>query len=326
MRIAADAHPARDRVTFRFLTAPKDAASLGLSVSAGRVLEWVDEAGYACAAGWAQGHCVTAYVGDAHFTEPIQIGDIVQVHAKIIYTGRTSLHVLVRVEAGDVHDRNYALAMHCVLVFVAVDEHGSPRRVPAWAATSVVDLELQQLASERVTSRRAIQDAMASQRYTSAGTVPETAFRFLASPSDVNRQGTVRGGTVMRWVDEVGHACAAEWSSPRAVAVYAGGIQFHTPIRTGDVVELRARLIHVTRRSMHLSVLVRAALPGGTPVLTARSMTIFADVQGGRAQPVRPLRLLSDEDFRLDAHAQDLMRLRRLIAPLPHTARAAHTG
>ena len=45
--------PNTDRqITLRFLAAPTDAGNSG-NVSGGRVLEWVDKAGYACAVGWA---------------------------------------------------------------------------------------------------------------------------------------------------------------------------------------------------------------------------------------------------------------------------------
>ena len=53
--------------TLRFLAAPTDAGYLG-NVSGGRVLEWIDKAGYACAVGWSGRYCVTAYVGNVHFT------------------------------------------------------------------------------------------------------------------------------------------------------------------------------------------------------------------------------------------------------------------
>ncbi|HQV84270.1 MAG TPA: acyl-CoA thioesterase, partial [Ornithinibacter sp.] len=44
-----EAAHARAEITLRFLAAPTDAGQSG-SVSAGRVLEWIDKAGYAAAA------------------------------------------------------------------------------------------------------------------------------------------------------------------------------------------------------------------------------------------------------------------------------------
>ena len=67
--------------TLRFLAAPTDAGYLG-NVSGGRVLEWIDKAGYACAVGWSGRYCVTAYVGNVHFTRPVSIGDLVEATAR----------------------------------------------------------------------------------------------------------------------------------------------------------------------------------------------------------------------------------------------------
>jgi 4-hydroxybenzoyl-CoA thioesterase len=124
----------------------------------------------------------------------------------------------------------------------------------------------------------------------------------------------------MRWIEETAFACAASWSSDRAVAVYSGGIHFFRPIRIGHVVELDARLIHTGPHSMHVAVHVRSG-PATDPAalqLTTQCMSIFVD-RGpeGRALPVRPLDLVSDEDRRLDAHAVDLIAARARLAPLP---------
>ena len=85
-------------ITLRFLAAPTDAGHSG-SVSAGRVLEWIDKAGYAAAAGWSGTYCVTAYVGNVRFTRPVEVGDLVEVTARVVLTGRSSMHVTVDVVA-----------------------------------------------------------------------------------------------------------------------------------------------------------------------------------------------------------------------------------
>ena len=79
-------------VTLRFLAAPTDVGHSG-SVDAGTVLEWVDKAAYAAAVGWAKSYCVTAYVGNIHFADPVNSGDMVEVEATIVYTGRSSMHI-----------------------------------------------------------------------------------------------------------------------------------------------------------------------------------------------------------------------------------------
>ena len=73
-------------VTLR-LAAPTDVLMAGaMGVHGGRVLEWIDKAAYACAVGWAQSYCVTAYVGHIHFNRPIPSGHMVEVRSRIAYT------------------------------------------------------------------------------------------------------------------------------------------------------------------------------------------------------------------------------------------------
>ena len=208
-----------DRITLRFLASPQDSAVGGTTVAAGRVLEWIDKAGYACAVGWSSSYCVTAYVGNVHYTRPIGAGDLVEAHARIIHTGRTSMQVLVVIEAADVQSRASTPATHCILVFVAVDDEGTPREVPRWSPSTDEDRTLNERAEERLGARRDIRNAMMAQQYTLDGTAPRTVFRFLAAPGAANFGGNAHGGTVMGWIDETAFACAASWSSTGARAV-----------------------------------------------------------------------------------------------------------
>ena len=59
-------------------------------------------------------------------------------------------------------------------------------------------------------------------------------LRFLAEPSTVNFGGKVHGGTVMKWIDEAGYACATSWAKRYCVTVSVGSIRFQKPIRIGD--------------------------------------------------------------------------------------------
>ncbi len=309
-----------DRITLRFLAMPQDSNVDGEIVAAGSVLEWIDQAGYACAVGWSAGYCVTAYVGNVHFTRSIAVGDLIQAHARVIHTGRSSMQVLVVIEAADVQTRVYTRATHCILVFVAVDGDGRPRAVPPWTPRTDEDRRLPENAEGRLEARREIRDAMLAQEYTDAGTTPRTTFRFLAQPAVTNFGGNAHGGTVMRWIEETAFACAASWSSDQAVAVYSGGIHFFQPIRIGHLVELDARLIHTGPHSLHVAVHVRsgpATDPAGLAA-TTQCMSVFVDLgDNGRARPVRALELVSDEDRRLDAHANELIAARARLAPLP---------
>jgi acyl-CoA hydrolase len=123
--------PRPNCVTLRFLAQPQD-VNFGGKVHGGSVMRWIDQAGFACAAGWSGGYCVTVYVGGIRFVKPIRIAQLVEVEARVILTGRTSMHLAVEVAAIDIASGQRTETSQCVIVFVAVDAQGEPRAVPAW--------------------------------------------------------------------------------------------------------------------------------------------------------------------------------------------------
>lgn len=119
------------QLTMRFLAEPSD-QNFGGKVHGGAVMKWIDLAAYACAAGWSGKYCITAYAGGIRFVEPIHVGNLVEVSAKVIYTGRTSMHIGIDVCAGDPKNQERHLTTHCVVIMVAVDDAGKPSPVPEW--------------------------------------------------------------------------------------------------------------------------------------------------------------------------------------------------
>lgn len=318
---AAESAAPDDRITLRFMALPGEVNRTGESIAEGRALEWIDRAGYACAVGWSSRYCVTAYVGNVHFTRPIPPGSIVAAHARIIHTSTTSMHVLVRIESADPRRESaYEPACDCILIFVAVDEAGKPTRVPRWTPENRADRELHAAALERIEPRRRIRAAMDAQDYTDAGSAPRSLFRFLATPEHVNWGGKTHGGAVMRWITECAWTCAAGWAGDRVVGVYSGGIHFRNPIPIGDLVEIRSRLLLTTNRSMHVSTRVLSAPPAHPHDLheTTTCMSVLVALgDDGRARPIPQWRPSSDEDARLERHARELVELRRLMHPMP---------
>ncbi len=318
-----------DRITLRFMTTPADTAAGGRSIAAGSVMEWIDKAGYACAVGWAGAYAVTAYVGNVRHRRPIRPGSLIEVQARVIHTGRSSMHVVVTVSSSEVERHEYTPATTCVLIFVAKGSDGTPTPVPPWTPATRSDRKLAEAALERIPTRGEIKSLMLEQDYSDASSAPRVTMRFLVPPGVINWGGKAHGGTVMRWIDEAAYACAASWAqdggreeggASEAIAVYSGGIHFFAPVRIGDLVEVDARLIHTSAHSMHISIRVSCADPR-TPhdrVLTTLCMSVFV-VPGaaGVALPVPAWHPVTAEDVRLDAHARELIALREHIVPIP---------
>ncbi|WP_338080107.1 acyl-CoA thioesterase [Antrihabitans stalactiti] len=304
--------PRTSESTLRFLAKSSD-AGYRQRIDGGRVLEWVDKAGYACASAWSGRYCVTAYVGNIRFSRPVEAGQLVEIDARIVYTGRTSMHILVTVSSGDPRTGSVSETAQCLTVFVAVDDAGKPAAVPPWIPATLLDQRRQLAARRRIAVRHNIEAEMAEQSYSDASHAPSKVLRFLAAPSDVNWGGKVHGGNVMRWIDEAAFVCASGWSGAETIASYVGGIRFYRPLLIGNMVEIGARLIHTTHKSMHLSVHVRSIDPRtGAAELAAHALAIFVALDDrGRSMRVPQWEPRTDEDRRLDGHARSLLEIRQ---------------
>ena len=142
----------------------------------------------------------------------------------------------------------------------------------------------------------------------------EVKFRFLAQPTDVNFGGKVHGGMAMKWIDQAGYACAVSWSGAYCVTVSVSGIQFVSPILIGDLVTVRARLIHTGTSSMHLAVdvLARDMRSGEQRLATSCVMVFVAlDSPDGKPTPVPHWEPHDDSERQLQAQAKRLLELSR---------------
>ncbi len=140
----------------------------------------------------------------------------------------------------------------------------------------------------------------------------EVTFRFLAQPTDVNFGGKVHGGMAMKWIDQAGYACAVGWSGAYCVTASVSGIQFVAPILIGDLVAVRARLIHTGTSSMHLAVDVMASdLRKGEQRLATSCVMVFValDNPDGKPTPVPHWEPRDDGERRLQAKARQLLEL-----------------
>ncbi|MEU1983224.1 acyl-CoA thioesterase [Nocardia sp. NPDC019395] len=295
---------------------PADAGIAG-TVDGGRLLEWIDKVAYAAAAQWSGHYCVTAYVGNIHLDRPIAVGELVELHANVVHTGRTSMHILVSVYSSDPTRQKPVQSAQCLTIFVAVDDQRETVAVPQWEPTTALSLQWHRQAQSRVLVRKQIEDAMAAQSYTAAGTAPSATLRFLAAPSDINWGGKVHGGRTMGWIDDAAYVCGADWAGDRVITSYFGGIRFYRPIVIGHIVEVTARLIHTGPRSMHVSVHVTSTdTVSDEPAMAAHGLAVVVAVdESGKPRPVPQWTPVSEEDRTLAAHAQHLIELRSRVEP-----------
>ena len=115
------------QVTHRFLAKPTD-VNWGGNVHGGTAMQWVDEAATACTMQWTGERTAAVYAGGIRFYQPVHIGDLVEVDARLIRTDTRSMHVSVHLRAGDPRKGKGELpvALHASFAYVAIDLDGQP--------------------------------------------------------------------------------------------------------------------------------------------------------------------------------------------------------
>lgn len=135
-------------VTFARTMTQADANLVG-NVHGGVIMKEVDVAAGTTAARHAGRVCVTAAIDELSFLEPVYVGDVLRVSARVNDVGRTSLEVGVHVEAEPWQGGERRHTTSAYLVFVCLDEHGRPVQVPPLIVESEAERRRQKQARIR---------------------------------------------------------------------------------------------------------------------------------------------------------------------------------
>lgn len=105
-------------------------ANFGGKIHGGILLSLMDKVAYACASKHAGTYCVTVSVDKVEFLEPVDVGELVALHASVNYVGRTSLIVGIRVEAQNVKTGTIKHTNSSYFTMVAKGDDDKPTMVP----------------------------------------------------------------------------------------------------------------------------------------------------------------------------------------------------
>ncbi len=130
--------PSASRISLAQVMQPEHANTQG-NVHGGWIMKLVDEAGALACMRHAQRRVVTVAVDRMVFRSPIQIGHLVILTAEVSYTGRTSMEAEVQVIAENSITGVRTHTNTAYLVYVALDDKGSPTTVPGLAAENEED-------------------------------------------------------------------------------------------------------------------------------------------------------------------------------------------
>lgn len=105
-------------------------ANFGGKIHGGILLSMMDKVAYACASKHAGSYCVTVSVDVVDFLEPIEVGELVSLHASVNHVGTSSMIIGIRVEAENVITGVKRHTNTSYFTMVAKGQDNKPKEVP----------------------------------------------------------------------------------------------------------------------------------------------------------------------------------------------------
>lgn len=137
----------------------------------------------------------------------------------------------------------------------------------------------------------------------------------LMRPQDGNFAGNVHGGILLGLMDEVAYLCASRYAETYCVTAAVDQVDFHSPVRVGDLVTLRASVNRVGTSSMEVGISIVAENPRDPSSGRRTNRCFFTMValdESGRPIPVPELvhETTEDEKWRCEAELRRELRRR----------------
>ena len=123
--------PTDKELVLKVIPMPGDTNGNG-DIFGGWVMAQVDLAGSVLPARYTQGRMATVAVNEFVFKQPVRVGDILSFFSSVTRLGRTSVTVQVEVYAEHFERQGqYMKVTQALLTYVAIDDQGRPRPIPA---------------------------------------------------------------------------------------------------------------------------------------------------------------------------------------------------
>jgi acyl-CoA hydrolase len=111
------------------LVLPND-TNLHGNLMGGRLMYWMDIAAALAGSKHCSAPVVTASVDNISFTNPVKLGNVVHIEAKVTRAFNTSMEVHLNVWGEDIMQQYRYKSNEAYYTFVALDPNGKPRTVP----------------------------------------------------------------------------------------------------------------------------------------------------------------------------------------------------
>ncbi|MEA3467441.1 MAG: acyl-CoA thioesterase [Thermodesulfobacteriota bacterium] len=116
----------------------------------------------------------------------------------------------------------------------------------------------------------------------------EPAIRMLMMPKFTNPDGDIFGGVILSMIDEAAAVEAQRQAHHRYVTISMDSVQFHLPVKVGDMVSLWCQTIKIGKSSIqiHVDVLANPRCSDDEYRVTDATVTMVAIDEERNSVPV----------------------------------------
>ncbi|XP_029906243.1 acyl-coenzyme A thioesterase 11b isoform X1 [Myripristis murdjan] len=267
-------------------------------LSAGQLLKWMDSTACLSAERHAGCSCITASVDDIHFERTIEVGQVVNIIAKVNRAFTSSMEVGILVTCEDLYTDRQWKVCHAFATFVARrTEAGKVQLKQVIPRTQMEQMEYS-LAAERRRMRlihaEIITDLLSSstaqlgecQEYQDAVPAERTRVESveLVLPPHANHQVSTFGGQIMAWMENVATIAASRLCNAHPTLRTIDMFHFRGPSHIGDRLVLKAIVNNAFKNSMEVGVCAEA-YQGGEPLRHINSAFMTFEVLDSDRKP-----------------------------------------
>lgn len=150
----------------------------------------------------------------------------------------------------------------------------------------------------------------------------------LVLPPDTNHMDTIFGGKVLAYIDEIAAITSMKHAKVQTVTASFDSVDFFSPVRSGEVLELEAIVSSTGRTSMELYIVVQSRdIHTGNKKLTTESfVTMVAVDANGNPQEVAPVFPETEEEKRLFETGPKRRQHRKEKREMPHRFFTSHSN
>ena len=136
----------------------------------------------------------------------------------------------------------------------------------------------------------------------------------LVLPNDTNGLGNLLGGTLMHWIDFAAAIAAQRHADRVCVTASVDELNFHYPVRLGDVVTLQASVNRAFRTSMEIGVVVTAESRSGHDSRRANNAYLTFVAIDDSGKPVDVPAVIPESQDEIRRFDEALVRRERRLA------------